>query len=78
MHGIDRPTLERYLAETEQHVARGEQSIQAHRRHIAVLEEHGRDCTQAKRVLVISEELQVMYVARRDQLRVDVSMADPV
>ncbi len=75
---MNRLTLERYLVQAEQHVVRGDRSIQAHRRHIAMLEQHGRDCTQAKRVLAISEELQVMYVARRDQLRVDVSMADPV
>ncbi len=76
MHGINRPTLERYLAEAEKHVLRGECHIQAHRRHIAVLEQHGRDCTQARKVLTTSEELLVMYVARRDQLREDVSMAE--
>ncbi len=69
MHGIDRPTLERYLAEAEKHVVRGEQHILAHRRRIATLEQHGGDCTRAKRALRTSEELQVMYVARRDQLR---------
>ncbi len=45
---MDRLTLERYLAQAEKHVARGDGYILAHRRHIAVLEQHGRDCTQAR------------------------------
>ncbi len=44
--------------------------------HIATLEQRDGDCNQARRVLTQFEELQEMYVARRDQLRLDVNMAE--
>ncbi len=66
---MDRDVVNRSLAQAEARVAVGTQLIASQRDYVASLERNGRDASQAKTLLDIFTELQLMHVADRDRLR---------
>jgi hypothetical protein len=65
---MDRSLLEQMLAQSREHVARGEEHLARQRLLIDELERDGHDSSQAWHVLRTLEETQSMHVAHRDRL----------
>jgi hypothetical protein len=60
---VDRPALQRRLAETEERIANGEQQIAQQRKLVAELEGDGHEAAHAKYLLA---GLELLQTARRD------------
>lgn len=70
---MERALVEEHLAQAERHVAEGERHIAEQRARITEAERNGLDTAQAKDLLLTFEETQVLHVADRDRLRVELS-----
>jgi Spy/CpxP family protein refolding chaperone len=66
---MERAILEKFLAESEAHVALGAHHVEQQRALILKLESNGCDAAEARALFQLFEELQVEHVSRRDRLR---------
>jgi hypothetical protein len=65
---MDRPLVERHLAQAEQRVSEGKRHIANQRELVAELERDGHPTEQACRLLAQFEEIQALYIADRDRV----------
>jgi hypothetical protein len=69
---MDRPMIERHLAQADQHVALGQQHIARQRQIVEELAGHGRTIEEeAIKLLRTLEDMQLMHVTDRDRLGVN-------
>lgn len=66
---MERTRREQHLAEAEARVALGERHLAQQRELIAKLEVLNFDLTDARNLLRLFEEIQILHVAHRDRLR---------
>jgi PAS domain S-box-containing protein len=66
-------TLGKYLSVARRHIAAGERNVDRQRALVALLDRDGHDSQEAKRLLALFEDLQKLYIARRDQLEKELS-----
>lgn len=65
---MNKAQLELVLRQSEAHVVLGARHISRQKEIIAELERRGHDTDQARSLLVLFEELQVVHVQHRDRL----------
>src|SRR5438105_9388643 len=65
---MDRETIQRYLDQTEKHLATSDKLVEDQKALIALLEERGYDTARSKTALAHLEEMRRLHVADRDRL----------
>ena len=65
---MDRDTIQRYLDQTEKHLATSDKLVEDQKALIALLEERGYDTARSKTALAHLEEMRRLHVADRDRL----------
>ena len=65
---MDRETIQRYLDQTEKHLATSDKLVADQKALIALLEERGYDTARSKTALAHLEEMRRLHVADRDRL----------
>jgi hypothetical protein len=70
---MDRATIERNLAEAEQHVARGEKNIANQRRVLENLLRDGHDSTEAEQLLTTFLNTQDLHIEHRNHWRAELA-----
>jgi hypothetical protein len=65
---MDRDTIQRYLDQTENHLATSDKLVADQKALIALLEERGRNTARSKTTLAHLEEMRRLHVADRDRL----------
>ena len=66
---MERSVIEKRLAQTEKHVARGEEMLATQREVIERIRGIGHDTAAAEQTLADLEQAQTVHIAERDQLR---------
>ena len=66
---MDHDLLADHLEQAEHHVEQADEHIARQTDLIAWLETRGHDATEAKRLLVLFQEIQATHIADRDRLR---------
>jgi len=62
---MDRETIQRYLDQTEKHLATSDKLVEDQKALIALLEERGYDTARSKTALAHLEEMRRLHVADR-------------
>ena len=65
---VDRKILELHLQQAERHVAAGQEHVSRQGERVAQLERDGHDASDARKLLGLFEELEIMHIAHRDRL----------
>jgi hypothetical protein len=65
---MDREKMQKYLDQTEKHLATSDKLVEDQKALIALLEERGCDTTQSRTTLAHLEEMRTLHVADRDRL----------
>ncbi|PPQ34243.1 hypothetical protein [Rhodopila globiformis] len=73
---MNREMLRQRLAQAGEHIVLGEHHIVRQQEIVAELERDGHDTAQARRILAIFKETQVVHIAVRDQLRRELDALD--
>jgi hypothetical protein len=68
---MDRPMLERHLAQAERHIAQGK--VHVARQRVIVAELDGRDLRTAQALLTQFEAMLAHHVADRDRIRAELA-----
>lgn len=72
----DQTTLQERLLQAEEHLDKGIKTITRQRQIIDALREDGLDTSEAEALLVQLEEIQTLYVAKRDQIAAEIKAAE--
>jgi predicted nucleic acid-binding Zn-ribbon protein len=70
---MGRSAVEERLAQIDEQVALGERHVAEQRERVAMLERRGADSTEAKKLLTLFIEMQILHVAKASQLRRDLA-----
>ena len=73
---MDRETIQRYLDQTEKHLATSDKLVADQKALIALLEERGYDTARSKTALTHLEEMRRLHVADRDRLLQALSLTE--
>jgi hypothetical protein len=65
---VDRKILELHLQQAERHVAAAQEYVSRQGERVPQLERDGHDASDAKKLLTLFEDLEVMHIAHRDRL----------
>lgn len=68
---MDRGMVEKHLQQALEHVALGGRHIARQREIVAQLTDRGSDASEARRLLEVFEESQVLHVAHLDRLKAE-------
>lgn len=74
---MDRASLDRHLAQAEDHVVRDIEHVARQKETVAELEGRGQDASAARELLADLQQTQAAQVAHRDRLRLALTRGGP-